>query len=101
MQLAADGHPMMMWLPSTCHLTVAPRLLLLLPAPATAACPLWKKVKQSGSVAHLGRWFDHHAALPACTAAAEELCPTKKREAAAAADAAAGKGGGGKLALLP
>jgi hypothetical protein len=61
-----------------------------------AACPLWKKVRQSASAAHLVRWFDHMAALPACAAAVEDLCPTKKREAAAAADTAAGKGGGGE-----
>eukprot|EP00878_Enallax_costatus_P010415 GHUV01010871.1.p1 GENE.GHUV01010871.1~~GHUV01010871.1.p1 ORF type:complete len:501 (+),score=123.71 GHUV01010871.1:69-1571(+) len=58
------------------------------------ACPLWKKVKTSGSVPHLSRWFDLHAALPACTSAVTELCPTQKRAATAAADLAAGKGGG-------
>jgi hypothetical protein len=60
-----------------------------------AACPLWKKVRQSPSAAHLARWYDHMSSLPACAAAVEDLCPTKKREAAAAADTAAGKGGGG------
>ncbi|KAF6254122.1 tRNA synthetases class I, catalytic domain-containing protein [Scenedesmus sp. NREL 46B-D3] len=58
------------------------------------ACPLWKKVRQSSSAAHLVRWFDHISSLPACAAAVEDLCPSKKREAAAAADTAAGKGGG-------
>jgi hypothetical protein len=62
-----------------------------------AACPLWKKVRQSASAAHLVRWFDHMSSLPACAAAVEDLCPTRKREAAAAADTAAGKGGGGAL----
>lgn len=60
-----------------------------------AACPLWKKVKTSGSVPHLSRWFDLHAALPACVSAVADLCPTQKRVATAAADLAAGKGGGG------
>ncbi|KAF8056743.1 glutamate--tRNA ligase [Scenedesmus sp. PABB004] len=58
------------------------------------ACPLWRKVKQSGGVPHLARWFDLHAALPACASAAESLCPRAKAAAAAAADTAAGKGGG-------
>eukprot|EP00775_Hariotina_reticulata_P007441 gene7441-7651_t len=58
------------------------------------ACPLWSKLKQSGSVPHLARWFDHHAALPACTAAVQQLDPKQKAAAAAAADLAAGKGGG-------
>jgi len=64
-----------------------------------AAChsvSLWNKLRQSNTVPHLARWFDHHAALPACTAAVVQLDPKQKAAAAAAADLAAGKGGGGE-----
>lgn len=65
---------------------------------ALTACPLWKKVKGSGSVPHLSRWFDFHAELAACSEAVAALCPKSKAAATAAADQAAGKGGGGELA---
>jgi hypothetical protein len=61
-----------------------------------AACPLWKKVKQSASVPHLSRWFDFMSSLPACTGAINSLCYKQKVAAAQEADRAAGKGGGGE-----
>lgn len=64
-----------------------------------AACPLWKKVKQSGSVPHLSRWFDFMSSLPSCSGAINSLCYKQKVAAAQEADRAAGKGGGGKQLL--
>lgn len=61
-----------------------------------AACPLWKKVKQSGTVPHLARWFDFMSSLPSCSQATNALCYKQKVAAAQAADLAAGKGGAGE-----
>jgi hypothetical protein len=58
-----------------------------------AGSPLWKKVRGSGKVAHLARWFDFMAGLPELKEVVAGL-DTKKK--AIAESVAAGKGGGSK-----
>eukprot|EP00195_Chlamydomonas_chlamydogama_P010601 CAMPEP_0202902822 /NCGR_PEP_ID=MMETSP1392-20130828/17067_1 /ASSEMBLY_ACC=CAM_ASM_000868 /TAXON_ID=225041 /ORGANISM="Chlamydomonas chlamydogama, Strain SAG 11-48b" /LENGTH=734 /DNA_ID=CAMNT_0049589629 /DNA_START=191 /DNA_END=2395 /DNA_ORIENTATION=- len=50
------------------------------------ANPMWKKVKTSGKVPYLSRWFDFVAELPECKKTVEE-CEFKKKAAPAAAEA--------------
>ncbi len=58
---------------------------------------MWKKVKQSGKVPHLSRWFEHVTELPECKAAVDSYDLMAKKKVAAAADTSdAKKGGGGE-----
>eukprot|EP00798_Chlamydomonas_sp_ICE-L_P023367 gene23367-30628_t len=54
---------------------------------------MWKKVKMSGKIPHLSRWFDHVAELPHCKAVAEELDLNAKRRGAGATASTSAAGG--------
>ena len=54
---------------------------------------MWKKLKGSGKVPHLSRWFDNIAELPECKAAVEELDLNAKRRAGGVGASTSAAGG--------
>eukprot|EP00201_Polytomella_parva_P009213 CAMPEP_0175064070 /NCGR_PEP_ID=MMETSP0052_2-20121109/15117_1 /TAXON_ID=51329 ORGANISM="Polytomella parva, Strain SAG 63-3" /NCGR_SAMPLE_ID=MMETSP0052_2 /ASSEMBLY_ACC=CAM_ASM_000194 /LENGTH=719 /DNA_ID=CAMNT_0016330357 /DNA_START=184 /DNA_END=2343 /DNA_ORIENTATION=+ len=62
---------------------------------ALQGCPLWKKIKSSGKVPHLSRWFDLVSSFPEVQKVVDENDLAKKRAVAAATDSVEAKKGGG------